>query len=260
MAHQALSKPSGTTRRGLAAVLGLGALAVAGYRAGCLGALLPGGSLEFEPMPGLPEYRMVKGGRVTASGVPLFGLDTEIPAGLAEAETELERDLCAALFRSQQKAGLVPVAYFFDFQCPICRRLTPRLRALQGITLTLHDLAGLGPVSETAARAAIAADMQGAGAAFHDRLMRARFQADTAYVAAVAETMGLDARRLLADMPSDAVTRRMWLSRALANRFGMPGTPGLVIGRTVIMGDVNDATLRRLVAEERRDPGPCNAG
>ncbi len=253
-------RTSGTTRRGLAAVLGLGALAVAGYRSGWLDPLLPGGKTEFEPMPGLPGYRFVKGGRVTASGVPLFGLDSEIPAGLADAQAELERDFCGALFRGQQKAGLVPVAYFFDFQCPICRRLTPRLRVLEGVTITLHDLAGLGPVSETAARAAIAADMQGAGDAFHDRLMRARFQADETYVAALAETMGLDAGRFLADMSSDATTRRMWLSRALAGRFAMPGTPGLVIGRWVIMGDVNDVTLRRLVAEELRDPGPCPAG
>jgi len=237
------------------ALLAVGGIAAAGWRTGLpLPARLP----EFAPMPALPGYRLLKGGPLTPGGVPLFGLEQPPPAGLEAARGEVARDLCGALFGDALGvANAVPVAYFFDFQCPVCRRLSPRLRRLEGIAISWHDLAGLGPASEVAARAAIAARAQGAGDAFHDRLMRARFQPNEAYVKALAEGMGLDVPRLLEDMASDAVERRMWLSRALAGKLGMAGTPGLVIGRTVIIGDQPDKLLRRIVAVERAEPGPC---
>ncbi len=243
------------SRRALAAVLGVGALAVAGYRSGVLGRLMPQKPLPFAPMKDLAGFRVLRTGSITAGGVPLFGLDTEKPAGLVAAEKRISSDFCAALFGDTIAPGRVPMAYFFDYQCPICRRLTPRLRALQGVSIAWHDLAGLGPASETAARATIAAGFQGAYDTFHDRLMRARFQATDGYVAQLADGLGLDSDRLLRDMQSPAVGERMWLSRALANRLGMVGTPGLVIGRSVVIGDLNDGDLARIIAGET--PGVC---
>ncbi len=87
--------------------------------------------------------------------------------------------------------------------------------------------------------------------------MRAAFQPTTGYVTHLAESVGIDATRLLADMDAPEVTRRMNRSRALADRFAMAGTPGLVVGRTVVIGDVDISTLNRLVALEAANPGPC---
>jgi protein-disulfide isomerase len=117
--------------------------------------------------------------------------------------------------------------------------------------------AGLGPASLVAARAAIAAGAQGAYHAFHDRLMRARFQANDGYVRSLAESVGIDADRLIADMDAPSVAQRMHLARALANKFAMVGTPGMLVGRTVVIGDINARDLARIIELERSDPGPC---
>jgi len=76
-------------------------------------------------------------------------------------------------------------------------------------------------------------------------------------VRALAESVGIDAERLLTDMDTPAVAQRMFLSRALANTFGMIGTPGMVVGRTVVIGDINAPDMARLIALERGDSGPC---
>ncbi|MEE9387082.1 MAG: DsbA family protein [Paracoccaceae bacterium] len=242
-------------------IVGTGALAVMGYatvKAGWLARLLPQKPLPFETLSEPAGYRLLSGGAVTGGFDPLVGLPEEKPAGLVQAEGIVARDICAALFaQNPAPVGQVPMAYFFDYQCPICRRLTPRLRVLDGVALNWHDLAALGEGSRMAARASIAARNQGAYDAFHDRLMRAQFQATQGYVDLLAESVGIDPVRLLADMDSAEVIDQMWKSRAVANLFGMLGTPGMVVGRTVIIGDIGDRDLARVVALEKARSGTC---
>ncbi len=245
-------------RRLLIGAAVLAVIGFVGYRGGWFARLSPAGEFDFQTMQDPADYRILPSGPISASGVPLFGLDSEKPSGLLAAEAAVADDRCASLFGAATRAdGAVPIAYFFDYQCPICRRLTPVLRTLRGVQISWHDLAGLGPTSEVAARATIAAGAQGAYELFHDRLMRARFQANDGYVRALAESVGIDADQLIADMQDPNVERRMWLSRAPANKFGMIGTPGMVIGRTVVIGDIDVRDMTRLIALERGDPGPC---
>jgi len=243
-------------------IIGAGALAVIGYagvQAGWLGRILPAKALRYQPIDKPPGFRKLPSGAITAGFNPFIGLDGPPPQALLDAEQQVSGDVCFALYGDKPGPDApVQIAYFFDYQCPICRRLTPRLRALKGVDITWHDLAALGPASEMAARASIAAGFQGAYDQFHDRLMRARFLATEGYVTALADSAGIDAERLVADMQSQAVNNRMWLSRATANQFGMVGTPGMVIGRTVVIGDINNADLARLIAEETADPGICS--
>ncbi len=213
--------------------------------------------LELSALADPVGFRALRAGPVSPGGALFAGLEpAAVPDGLAKANRAVSGDLCGSLFE-QNASGTVPVAYFYDYQCPICRRLSPRLRDLQGVTITWHDLANLGPASVIAARAAIAARNQGAFDTFHDRMMRAAFQPTDGYVRTLAESMKIDADRLLADMDDPSVTTRMNLSQAVANRFALAGTPALVIGRTLVVGDVDSAMLNRLVALEREDPGPC---
>ena len=146
----------------------------------------------------------------------------------------------------------------YDYQCAVCRRLSPRLKNLQGVDLTWHDLASLGAASETAARAAIAARVQGKFETFHTRLMRAAFQPNEGYIRLLSESIGVDETQLLADMYSPQTDQQLWVSRALADTFGMLGTPGMVIGKTVIIGNVNDKTLNRIVEMEQTGPNICS--
>ena len=241
------------TRRAVLAGLAAAAAGLVLWRS----PLLTQPPLPFTDMAEPEGYRRLQTGPISLAGALFAGLDDPAADGLQSERAAVAADLCAALFDATAP-GAVPVAYFYDYQCPICRRLTPRLRKLSGITLTWHDLAGLGPASELAARAAIAAREQGAFDAFHDRMMRAVFQPTEGYVTALAESAGVDAARLQRDMTAPRVTERMNRSRAVADIFGMAGTPGLVIGRTAVIGDVDDRTLNRLVELETAGSGSCD--
>lgn len=211
---------------------------------------------DFEPVPGLPGFRRMRAGPVTGGALdPFLGLD----APRKPAPRIPDEAVCRALFR-ETRADAVPVAFFTDYNCPYCRRLSGELqtRAAEGrITITWHELPLLGERSETAARAALAAGRQGAYAAFHARLMRSRALPEPPYLRALAEGAGLDPARLVADMEADIVDARLRTARGLASRFGFYATPALVVGRTAVLGNVRPARLDALIAGETDGPPAC---
>jgi predicted DsbA family dithiol-disulfide isomerase len=251
-------------RRGLL----LGALALAGgYGLLRLGVDAYGGRegrFDFRPLARPEGFRRLVAGEVSgaAGGFdPLIGLDAG-PSPAVEP-INVEARLCEALFGGRDGTdGVVPVAYFSDYNCPYCRVLSERLLAFEAagtdVAVTWHEWPLLGEASRVAARAALAARRQGAYAAFHERLMGSPALPTEAHLRALAGGLGLDADRLVRDMTSAAVAREVAVSEALAGLFAAVGTPLLVVGRTVVEGAVGEATLRRLIAEERaagRVPG-----
>jgi protein-disulfide isomerase len=213
----------------------------------------------FADIPGLP-FRRLDAGRVSERAVdPLLGLrapgDPPPPAPLPPGE------LCTALFGPEPPSpGTVPVASFSDYYCPYCRDLTARLakRADGGLAVSWHELPLLGDASAAAARAALAADLQGAYPAFQARLMRAAFQPTDAYLSELGRSLGLDTPRLLADARGEEVARRLSTSARAAATLGIGATPALVVGRTLVSGAIADDRLDALIALERdAGPGPC---
>ncbi|MFV0244565.1 MAG: DsbA family protein [Qingshengfaniella sp.] len=247
-------------------MLGWGGLALAGL-GGVAGlrwglpqvrvALSP--DLAFAPLSQPPGFRRLAGqGRASGGVDPFLGM-----GGGAQDVAAPPDDLCAALFGGPAPEGIVPAAYFTDYNCPFCRVLGGHLRRLEAgaggaLRLQWHELPLLGPDSVLAAQAALAAKRQGAYDAFHRRLDRARFQMTPAYIATLAEGVGLDPDRLAADMTGPAVARDLGDSAALARIFGISGTPGLVLGRTVVLGVISEPALARLLAREVAD-GPVPA-
>jgi protein-disulfide isomerase len=63
-------------------------------------------------------------------------------------------------------------------------------------------------------------------------------------------------------MDSPGVAREIATSQALAGIFRFRGTPGLVVGRTVINGAIDEAALDALIERERAEGPPpgCIAG
>ena len=55
-------------------------------------------------------------------------------------------------------------------------------------------------------------------------------------------------------MKSDATTQSLRQTSALASALGLIGTPALVVGRTVVQGDVTRRQLEKLIANERSLP------
>lgn len=210
---------------------------------------------DFVPMARPEGFRRLRAaggatGGGGAGGALLAGIDAAPPLPEMSAEA-----LCAALFPAGTPAGAAPVAALTDHRCPYCRILHQRLTALQAaanppLALSIHPWAALGPVSERMAKARLAAARQGAGAAMDALLWETRFAPGRAWLTEAAGEIGIDAGRLLRDIEDPALSAPLAEAAALARRFGFVGTPGLVIGRTVIDGAVSEPLLRQVLALE----------
>ena len=218
---------------------------------------------EFEDIGRPAGFRRIRAGETTAGAFdPFAGIGSTGPAETAPpALAAVERDVCGALFEGWSPgSGTVPVASFSDYNCPICRVTTRRVARTEQVQdgtaeVTWHELPILGETSVLAAKAALAADRQGAYAAFQDRLLRSSFQSTTAYVDALADDLGLDRDRLVSDMESPDIEARIDRSLALRDVFGFRGTPALLVGRTVVEGDISETMLAHLI-EVEHEAGP----
>lgn len=219
---------------------------------------------DFEPVPGVPGFRQIARPAVSGRAALMIGLDAGDRAADRTGADALRADLCGHLFGDAAGQGPVPVAYFSDIRCPWCRVLSPLLLERAGgpspaIGLRRHALPLLDESSVLAARAELAAEAQGAGAALHARLMGTSFVPGRDHLRRIAGEIGIDGDRLLSDMAGAGIDRRLAVSRGLAALFGFPGTPALVVGRTAVLGRIEAADLDRLIALERAEaaPAPC---
>lgn len=216
------------------------------------------GEFDFEPLDDPAGFRRLAGGDVSGGFDPFVGIGESDAAASSATTAGVRADICGGLFGGRPPAGVVPVASFSDYNCPFCKVLTKKLAAMEAgsggaVRVTWHEWPLLGDASVAAARAALAADMQGAYAAFHERLMRSRFIASPEYLEKLAGDLGIDPVRFVADAAGSDVAHRLETSAALAAAFGFRGTPALVVGRTVLVGATSDAVLAKLIGRERRD-------
>ena len=242
-------------RRGLL-IIGGSVVAIYGLRAIAWDRLFHRGP-TYTAIEGLPPFRTLQSaGQVSGAAVAFIGLDA--PDGKAGARraraAAVTSDLCGALFGTAAEKGVVPIAYFSEFRCPYCRALERDLDDILAdnpgtVRLVQHELPIFGPPSELAARASVAAARQGLQQPLRRRFMRSSLVADQRSVLAVAADIGLDIGKLRLDMNSPEVQAELDRTRALADVFGFIGTPGLVVGHTVIEGAVPVSLLRRVVAD-----------
>lgn len=248
-------------RRTLLLMLVAGGAVIGGFR------VLPSlfeGLPELEPLDDPPGFRRVAGGSVSSGFNPFAGLSVggseETPARVSP--DSLRADLCSHLFGTAARSeGVVPIASFADYYCPYCRVQTKRLSELGSelgseVAIEWHELPLLGETSILAARAALAAKRQDAYVAFHESLLTSPFRANAEYLSLLSERIGVDHDRLIADMESESVSRELEISASLSRLFAFVGTPAMVVGRTVIQGEISDRTLRRIISLEREEGWP----
>ena len=205
---------------------------------------------DYRPWPPVAGLRALPAGTASVGAAVFAGLEPPPPAALPAG------DLCPLLFR-EQADDAVPVAYFTDHYCPNCRTMAEVLAEQGGIALTRHELPLLGSGSVVAARAALAAERQGALPKFHARMRRAAFAPTEAYLRDVAEGLGLDADRLLEDMRDPAIAERLEATAALARRMGIGAVPTTLVGRTIVVGSISSRQLDRLIERETEVASPC---
>ena len=156
---------------------------------------------------------------------------------------------------SGNPGGDVTVVEFFDYLCGFCKRsLKPVVDLLESdarVRVVWKELPVLGPVSDFAARASMAADRQGRYHDFHVALMGAPERLTEASVMRIARETGLDAEKLRRDMADPAIAEYIGETRRLAQTLGIRGTPAFVIGGDLVRGAVDGPRLKQLVAEAR---------
>lgn len=215
-----------------------------------------GRAFDFTALDDLPPFRRLDTGLATAVDPLLSGLE---PPGAADMalRAQVRADPAAALFRARPPDAL-PIAAFNDYYCAFCPQMSRTLEAAQqardDLHVTWHELPLLGPASDRAARAAIAADLQGAYGPVHRTLMRTNLRPGPAALRALAEAHGLDPERFIADASGPVAEARIARARALADILGLVGTPATVVGRTIVLGRMDPEELDRLIRLEQEDP------
>ena len=208
------------------------------------------------------------------------------PEVLQEAIAELDKRQAAAdvekakaavagnaetLFNSTRQVvlgnpkGDVTMVEFFDYNCGFCKKAMADMFELlkddPKLRIILKEFPVLGPGSVEAARVAVAVRMQDKTGKkyleFHQKLLGGRGQADKARALAVAKEVGMDMKRIDADLGSDEIKVSIEESLKLAETLGLNGTPSYIVGTDVVVGAVGLDALRVKVSTARCGKATC---
>ncbi|MEJ2123448.1 MAG: DsbA family protein [Alphaproteobacteria bacterium] len=155
--------------------------------------------------------------------------------------------------------GKVTLVEFFDYNCGPCRQafqtLTKVLQKEKDFRIVFVDLPILSQESVTASQAAIAASKQGKYFELHRTLMSHPGMITEEVIFASAKKIGLDVEKLKKDMNDPEIAKVLERNNKLASYWGLRGTPGFIIGDTVMPGmDHNfEKTITDSIAKIRKD-------
>ncbi len=129
--------------------------------------------------------------------------------------------------------GGIVMVQFIDYQCGSCKEMHSTIAKLIAdnpeLKVVSKNLGVFGPVSEQAAKASLAANMQGKFQAYHDLLEGSKEALTEEKIKALAKQSGLDLAKFEQDMKSDEVRNEMASSIELAQKIGFSGTPVFII-------------------------------
>lgn len=155
--------------------------------------------------------------------------------------------------------GDITLIEFFDYNCTFCKRAFVTMKEIEEEDPNLRVvwkeypiLTSRAPTSLTAAKVAMAANLQGKYFETHDALMSVRGSLTSdALVFKIAEDIGLDMARLKKDMESHAVKAYISETVKLGEALKFQGTPTFVINGAVIGGAVPKEVLVAVIAAAR---------
>ncbi|HAU28649.1 MAG TPA: hypothetical protein DCW68_00855 [Rhodospirillaceae bacterium] len=153
------------------------------------------------------------------------------------------------------KDGDVTIYQFFDYQCHYCKVALKTVEELvktdAKVKVVLIDLPILSEDSRVASMAAVAAARQGKYAAFYPAMMGYQGRLDQATIEKLAASVGLDVEQMKKDMKLDEVKDRLAKNADLAEKIGVRGTPGFVVGDQLVPGVMPPEQFRRMISDIR---------
>lgn len=155
--------------------------------------------------------------------------------------------------------GDITLIEFFDYNCSFCKRAFTYMREIEKDDPNLRVawkeypiLTGRTPTSLTAAKVAMAADLQGKYFEVHTALMGGRGSLiSDEQILTIVESIGLDMNKLKKDMESHAVKAYLTETMKLGETLKFQGTPTFVINGAVIGGAVPKEVLIAVIAAAR---------
>lgn len=160
--------------------------------------------------------------------------------------------------------GKVTLVEFFDYQCPHCIDMDPILDQFlknnKEVRVVYKEWPIRGPLSQTAAQMAMAANVQGKYYEFHHALMTSGQLGSEDQLMAIAKSVGLDLQKLKTDMNGEAVKAKLKETSDLAQSLKLFGTPAIFIGKTpsekqkttkviYVPGVMNEAQLKEAIGK-----------
>lgn len=136
--------------------------------------------------------------------------------------------------------GDVTIVEFFDYQCPYCKAVDPRLQQLlkddPKIKLVSKEFPVLTPESVVATRAALASVKQGKYEPYHHAMLAHKGRLTEADIYRIAGEVGCDLDRLKTDMIDPAVDKYIFDTMNLARSLRIAVVPGFIVNGKVLSG------------------------
>jgi len=159
---------------------------------------------------------------------------------------------------SGPREARIALVVFTDYQCPACRAahdaMHRAVRDAGDVRIIYRDLPIFGPVSERAARVALAARNQGLYGPVHDGFMRDPRRLDDPVMRAIVEREGGNWQQIERDLATDpAIGRQLQVNQADALRLGVAGTPTYLIGSYRIAGALDEEGFAKAFEQARSD-------
>ncbi|PVA11438.1 disulfide bond formation protein DsbA [Pelagivirga sediminicola] len=228
------------------------------------------------PPPPAPEYSEAQdaafGERVRAylleNPEVIFEAAAVMEQRQQEAQTANDGELIAAnseaIFNDGQSwvggnlDGDVTIVEFMDYRCGYCRRAFPEVEELiesdGNIRVIIKEFPILGEQSVIAARFAIAAQQELGDEPYktlHDAMMTFKGDMSVDGLRGLAETLELDAEKIIAQMDSDAVSDVIAANRQLGETLQITGTPSFIMQDQILRGYVPLEGMQEIVADIR---------
>jgi len=153
--------------------------------------------------------------------------------------------------------GTETLVVFADPNCGYCKKIHPELAALvntnKNVKIIFKDLPIMGDNSLLAIKAMLAAKNQGKYNEVQDAVYTADRPLTKKQILKLASTLGLDAKKLDADMKSKEVQAQIDQNLELSKTLGINGTPTLILGEsTVVPGYLSAEAINEKLKEVKK--------
>ncbi len=149
----------------------------------------------------------------------------------------------------------VTIVEFMDYNCGWCKKSVKEVQSLvetdKNIKVIFKDFPIFGEHSEYAAKAALAAEKQGKYWELHQAMFAHEGQVTTDVVNQLAQTTGLDMKKLQADIGSKDIGERIAANMQLGKNLAINGTPAFVIDAKVFGGYLPIEGMNEAIAQVR---------